>query len=152
MTIKRVAGEVPDFGNRKRNEFMRAFDRFGLLESWTPEIEAPGVVFSNIDLYGRYIRLGPAVIFLITGSFTTSGATPPYVYISVPHPVNPVFLTGLYCVGSFYTNNAPTVPQYDFVPGFVFFSDAIAVPPDDTLTINWSNGNKEVSGFGFYWV
>jgi hypothetical protein len=152
MTLRRIAGEVPDFGGRRVNEFMRAFDRFGQLQSWTPEVEYPGVVFTNIDLYGRYIRVGPAVVFLITGSFTTSGGTPPQIYISLPHPVNPVFLTGAYCVGSFYTNNAPTVPNYDFVPAFIFGFQIIAIPPDDTLTVNWSNGNKEVSGFGFYWV
>jgi hypothetical protein len=152
MTLRRVAGEVPDFGGRKVNEFMRAFDRFGQLQSWTPEIEYPGVTFTSVDLYGRYIRIGPAVIFLITGSFTTSGATPPQVYISLPLPVNPIFLTGFYCASCFHTNNSPTVPEFDFVPGFVFATRTLAIPPTASLTVNWSNGSKEVSGFGFYWV
>lgn len=153
MTSNRVAGETPNFGDKRISEWARAFSRFGLLQTWTPDILDIGLTATNKDTSGYYTRVGNSVFFFCRGTFTLAGGPVFTIRVTMPTAINDFFSSSPYCVGAFYVDNNPTVPFYDFVPAFAEpANQAIVLNPEDSLTIAWSNGDKGFSGFGFYWV
>jgi hypothetical protein len=150
MTLRRVAGEVPDFGKKNINEFMKAFDRFGLIETWNITVFAPGIDITTNSAIGSYVRIGAAVLFFVSAEFTIAAGSYPQVYVNLPKLPNPVFNTGLFASSMFYNN---TTGSPELVPGFIDQpQQALLIPRVLDFSVFWDAGSNGVFGFGFYWL
>lgn len=149
MTTFRTAGEPPPTGNKRLDEFLKAFRFFGQIRSWSPVFSGP--TLSPVNTTGRYVRLGPMVFFYVRADFTVTAGTSFVINSTLPFPQSTEISSGLDICGLFW--------NYDFVNGRMGPSYTSAVPSQMKISAGpigteqfLAGSSYLLSGFGLYWI